>query len=147
VEWLCHDRRVVVADVQRVLRALAEARDKDFYPLWVRLTYVWRPPLPEIGFRIYQIADTADARVAVSVTGTRPDGARHTWGIAVDARSETITVATALDVDSPDGDEVDEVFGRTAETGDPARAAGLIRTMAAELCGQRWPLGAPDSPG
>ncbi|MEU8230637.1 hypothetical protein AB0C12_13665 [Actinoplanes sp. NPDC048967] len=131
---------MAAVDVQRVFRALAEARDKDFYPLWCDLTYLWRP-LPEITFRIYQVAGTADARVALWVAGSRPDRTRITWGLGVTAEAGTLTIETSIDVGAPAGPEVDDqVFERSAATGDAARAAELIRSMAGELCAQRWPI-------
>jgi hypothetical protein len=132
---------MAASDVQLVFRALAEARDKDFYTLWCDLTYIWRSPLPVISFRIYQIADTADARVALWVTGTRPDRTEYTWSLGVDARSDGLTVETSIGAGSPTGPPGDdELFSRSAETGDATRAAELVRSMAAELCGQRWPI-------
>jgi hypothetical protein len=131
---------MAVVDVQLVFRALAEARDKDFYPLWCDLTYLWRP-LPEIKFRIYQVADTADARITLWVAGSRPDRTQVTWGLAVTAEAGGLTIETSIDIGAPDGPEVDEqVFERTAETDDATRAAELIRGMAGELCGQRWAI-------
>ncbi|WP_433727092.1 hypothetical protein ACQP2Y_11470 [Actinoplanes sp. CA-051413] len=131
---------MAVVDVQRVFRALAEARDKDFYPLWCDLTYLWRP-LPEIKFRIYQVADTVDARIALWVAGSRPDSTQITWGLVVTAEAAKLTIETSIDVGTPDGPEVDDqVFERSAETDDATRAAELIRSMAGELCGQRWPI-------
>jgi len=131
---------MAVVDVQRVFRALAEARGKAFYPLWCDLTYLWRP-LPDLKYRIYPVADTADARIALWVAGSRPDRTQITWSLGVTAEAARLTIETSIDVGAPDGPEVDDqVFERSAETDDAARAAELIRSMAEELCGQRWPI-------
>ena len=123
-------------EVRAVLRALAEARDREFYELWVLLTRVWPAPLPGIGFRIYQVADSTDSRVVVHVNGTGPDGTQFTWTLAVMTSPHSLFIEGSVDMRTPEGDET-EVFTKTAETSDYREAASIIRALASEVCRQR----------
>jgi hypothetical protein len=136
--WLaCHDRRMPVDDVREVLRALAEVRDANFYPLWVGLVRDWPDPLPEIEFRIYQVADSIDAVAVVAVEATRPDGTEFSWSVSLTARSADLIVEGSIDSRSS-RDVISEWFSESVETQDPTQAADLIRTLAAEVCRRRY---------
>jgi hypothetical protein len=76
-------------DLRAVFRALAEARDGPFYALWVHLTGVWPRPLPTLGFRILQVADSEDAILGVWVSGERPDGYEVGWALSLTATPST----------------------------------------------------------
>jgi hypothetical protein len=132
----CDDRVVPIDDVRVVLRALAEVRDKEFYPLWVLLTRSWAQPVPRIEFRIFQVAEGLDVRLVVHVCGTRPDGAELDWGIAVMTRPFGLLVEGSIDMRAP-GQHGSEVFCKSHEASDPQEAADLIRSTASEVCRQR----------
>ena len=125
-----------VADIRVVFRALAEARDEDFYSLWVLLTRSWPNPLPRIEFRIYQVTKSTDARVVVRVVATRPDGTDFDWGLAVTTQQDSVFIEGSVDMRTPEGDG-SEVFSKSGETTDPGQAANLIRAIASEVCAQR----------
>jgi len=132
----CDDHLVSVADIRVVFRALAEARNKDFYNLCVLLTRSWPKPLPKIEFRIYPVAESTDARVVVRVAATRPDGTDFDWGLAVTTQQDSLFIEGSVDMRTPE-DDWSEVFSKSRETTDPEQAASLIRAIASEVCSQR----------
>jgi hypothetical protein len=128
-----------VDDIRTVLRALAEVRNTDFYPLWTELLRTWLPdPMPEIEFRIDQIADGADGAAVVCVGATRFDGTEFVWGLRLLTRSGNLVVESTIGTRSPDGASSDLLFKRSEQTQDPVQAADLIRTLAAEVCQRRY---------
>jgi hypothetical protein len=131
---------MAVADIRSVLRALADVRDADFYELWVDVIRSWPEPLPEIEFRIYRVADSTDAMVVVAVEGTRPDGIEIAWALSVTAHPNDLLITGSIGARAPDG-ETSETFHRSEASRDPEHAAGLIRALATEVCGQRGALG------
>ncbi len=127
---------MAIGDVRDVLRALAEARDKEFYGLWVILTRSWPKPMPGIEFRIYQVSDSADIHVVVHVDGTRPDGTEVDWSLAVTTRQDGMIIEGSVSARTPE-DDGSAIFSTSEETSDPQQAASLIRAIATEVCGQR----------
>jgi hypothetical protein len=132
----CDHRCMPVSDLRHVLRALAEVRDAEFYSLWVLLTRLWKQPLPDIEFRIYQMADSAEAHIVVCVDGTRPDGTEVNWGLTVTTADDKLIVDGSVGVRGLDSDG-SEAFRTSADTSDPEQAARLIHAIAAEVCSQR----------
>jgi hypothetical protein len=115
---------------------MAEARNADFYRLWVDLTHAWPDPLPKIEFRIYPVANSADAMAVVFVEGARLDGTEVNWGLSVTTRSDRLVIEGSIGVRTL-ADDGSEAFTRSAETQDPQQAADLIRAIASEVCARR----------
>jgi len=122
-------------DLRAVFRALAEARDGDFYRLYVDLTYAWPRPIPMIEFRVFQVADSVDALVALGVDGHRPDGSLVRWGVSLRASPQRLTIHGTVEITDDSG--VFEVFKLAGDPADAAEAAELTRRYAAEVCAQR----------
>ncbi|MBL7259379.1 hypothetical protein [Paractinoplanes lichenicola] len=124
---------MAVDDVRMILRALSEVRDRDFYPLWVRLTYAWPSPLPQINFRIYSVADSDDVQVSVWVSGCRPDGTDVSWGLRIRTEEDRLVVGATISAAE------DELFDRSLICTDTPTTAEAIHTLAAEICGRELP--------
>ncbi len=125
-----------MSSIREVLRALAEVRDGDFYPLWIDvMRQVHKPPLPQIGFRIYQVADSSDAMVTVWVGATRSDGNDVNWGVSVQTDGDTLLVTGEISV----GDDLGscKIFSLSDRSTDAARTAELVRHFAQEICARR----------
>jgi hypothetical protein len=127
--------------VREVLRALAEAHGQSFYPLWVELTRRIKKPIPHIGFRIFQVADSRDAHVVVWASAIRSDGNEVSWAVAVDTRDDELVVSGEVDIQDDFGNRT--LFSLEERTTDPARAGELVRTFAREVCARRECLEAP----
>ena len=127
-----------IDDIRTVLRALADIRRTDFYPLWANLLQSWPEPMPEMEFRIDQIADSTDAAAVVCVEATRPDGTEFVWGLRLITRSGNLVVESSVGFRSADGAISDLLFKRSEQSQDPSQAAHLIRTLAAEVCQLRY---------
>jgi hypothetical protein len=112
--------------VREILRAIAEVRDGSFYRLWVDLTYQIKHPIPTIGFRIYQVADSDEAILGVWVSAVLPDGAEISWSVSLHTASEDIGVETSVSI--TDDDSTREVYGQVAHTTDPGEASSLLRS-------------------
>lgn len=124
--------------VRGVLRSLAEARDGPFSRLWVDACHIWRAPSPEIGFRIFQVADSADAYVAVGVSGTRTDGREVSWSLTVRASPTSLTISAQVEVEIDRGFET--VFEVAETTGAVDEATMLIAEYADKVCRERLHL-------
>ena len=120
--------------VRAVLRALAEARDGDFYRLMVGLSGE-QGGRPSIDFRIYKVADTPDALAVVGVKFTRGDGGSEVvWSVAVTATEEKLLIEGTVETSAASSQGYVELFGRRAETADAGHAARLVGEIAAEVC-------------
>jgi hypothetical protein len=136
---------------REILRALVDVRDGPFYLLWVDLTdLLWgRLPdavrvaagLPNIEFRIYQSEGNKDTYTAVSVSGRRQDGAGLSWGVTLRTADHEMEISgeAAIEVRQ----ESREIFSVSERTNDTARAAELIKSIAAQVCARREGLKAP----
>ena len=127
-----------VESVREILRTLAEVRDGPFYSLWVELTYRIKHPLPQIGFRIFQVADSAEAILGVGVSATRPDGAEIGWSVGLETAPGSLVVSASVDLSDDKGNQ--EVFVRRADTQSCAEASKLIRKYASEVCAELGPI-------
>ena len=128
--------------VRTTLRTLAEVRDGPFYSLWVGLPRDNACPMPQIDFRIYQVADSADTSLSIWVSAIRADGAEVSWGVSLITTSKSFVV-TAL-VEISDGDTTHEVFTRSADTRNSNEASRLIHQFANEVCAELGPLADKD---
>jgi hypothetical protein len=118
--------------VREVLRALADIRDGAFYRLWVDLTSVVTTPLPDIGFRIFRVADGADALAVVSVSMRRSDGVDVCWSLSVETSTDSLRITGSVELTTDDG--VDEVFSKTRTSTDAQDAVETIHAFAREVC-------------
>ena len=124
-----------VSGIRGIFRALAEARDGPFYSLWVELTYRIKHPLPDIGFRIYKVADSVETALGVWVSAIRPDGAEVSWAVGLETTSESLTITASVDISDDDGTH--QVFERSTDTKDASEASTVIRAFAGEVCAKR----------
>jgi hypothetical protein len=124
-----------VGGIRGIFRALAEARDGPFYSLWVELTYRVGHPVPDIGFRIYKVADSVEATLGVWVSAIRPDGAEICWSVCLETASESLIITASVDISDDDGTR--PVFERSADTHDAGEASTLIGVFAGEVCAKR----------
>jgi hypothetical protein len=124
-----------IDSVRDILRALAEARDAAFYSLYVDLTYRFKGSVPNLGFRIHQIADSNDALLVVGVSITRPDGVEISWSLSIRTADESLVISASVEISDERGYR--EVFERSTETGDSRQAAALIHTYANQVCAER----------
>ncbi len=133
--------------IRQILRALAEARDGPFYSLWLYLlerfdhlgpeVRTWLQRRPDIGFRIYQVADSDEAYLVVGASAIRKDGREITWGVSLTTREGDLLVEGTVEYGDDDG--YHPLFSREAATEDPVEAAALIGDYAKQLCEQkRW---------
>lgn len=90
-------------DLRAVLRALAEARDGDFYRLYVDISYAWPRPFPTIAFRAFQVDKSLDVLVGGVVDGHRPDGSEVEWGVSLRASPERLTVHGGVEITDDSG--------------------------------------------
>ena len=124
--------------VREILRTLAEVRDGPFYSLWSGLPRQSGRPMPQIDFRIYQVADSSDASLSIWVSTIMTDGVEVTWGVSLITSPKSFLV-TAL-VEIFDDDKPHEVLARSADTQDSGEASRLIRKFANEVCAELGPL-------
>jgi hypothetical protein len=123
--------------VCQLLRTLAEVRDGAFYSLWIALTHRVKHPVPEIGFRIYQVADADDAYLVIGVTATRKDLRDITWSVALQTARDCLRVEATIEVTDDDGSH--ELFARQATVATPYAASETVRAYATEICHQiKW---------
>ena len=119
----------------KVLRALAEARDGPFYSLYVDLSYRFKNSSPNFGFRIYRLADSVGAMLAVGVSVTRPDGTDIGWSLSLTTSPGSMLVTACVEITDDHG--TDEVFERSVSATDCHEASTLISTLASEVCAER----------
>ena len=124
-----------VDSIREVLRALAEVRDGPFKSLHTDLTYRIQRPLPQINFRIYQVADSKEAYLVVGVSATRPDGEEVSWSLSIETSAGSLIVTAAVEVSYEQGYR--QVFERSESTTDSRQAASLIHAYAVEVCRER----------
>ena len=124
-----------IDSVRAILRALAEVRDGSFYSLYVDLTYRKAHPLPQIGFRIYQVANSHEAVLGVGVSVTRPDGTIVSWSLSIETSARSLDISGTVELTDDNGSR--EVFVRSAETADLQQVANLIHNVADEVCAQK----------
>ena len=124
--------------VRELLRTLAEVRDGPFYALWAKLPRHSGRPMPRFDFRIYQVADGTDASLNIGVSVTRSDFAEVSWGVSLITTPKSFVVTASVEI--LDGDNIQEVFARSADTRDSREAARLIRQFADEACAELGPL-------
>ncbi len=121
--------------VRGVLRALAGVRDGAFYRLWVDLTAIADRPLPDLTFRIFQIADSDDAIATLGVGMMRSDGAEVCWSLSVATTPQGLVVTGSVELTTDAG--VEEVHRISHTASEPARAGELIRACADAVCRER----------
>lgn len=131
---------------RRLLRALAEVRDGPFYSLWIGLQKQtaaagdsretpMRHPLPGIGFRIYQCADSEEAWLVIGVSAVRRDGIEISWSVGVQTAPDTLEVIAAIE--NTDDQGTSTLHECSAAAANPHEASVLVRAYAQEICGQR----------
>jgi len=131
---------------RRLLRALAEVRDGPFYSLSVGLQKQtaatgearetpMRVPFPEIGFRIYQCADSEEAWLVIGVSAVRKDGIEITWSVGVQTAPDALKVIAAIE--NSDDQGTSTLHERSAAAANPLEASVLVRAYAQEICSQR----------
>jgi hypothetical protein len=125
-------------NVREILRTLAEVRDGPFYSLYVGLTHHSVRPMPQIDFRIYKVADSAETSLHIWVSTTRTDWAEVSWGVSLTTTPKSFVVAASVEIS--DGDEIHEVFARLANTQDCSEASKFLRQFANEVCAELGPL-------
>lgn len=123
-----------VESVRVILRALAEVRDGPFYSLFIELRHHIQHPAPEIGFRIYRVADSAEVTLGVWVSAIRHDGAEVNWAVSLETVQGSFIVRGSVEISDDKGYE--EVFVREADTQSCAEASELIREYASEVCAE-----------
>jgi hypothetical protein len=121
--------------IREIFRALTEARDGPFYSLWVELTPSITHPVPEIGFRIYKVADSAETMLGVWVCAIRPDGAEVCWSIRVETNPGSLVIGASVEVSDDRGTFA--ALERSTETQDAGEAADRIREYAPGVCAER----------
>ena len=132
---LSQDHVSDVDGVRAILRALAEARDGPFYALFVDLTAVIKKPLPQLGFRIYRVADSDQAMLGLWVSAIRPDGPEVSWSLVLETPPGSLVVTASIEISDDEGTH--EVFKRSAETAHLSEAPSLISRYAVEVCAER----------
>jgi len=122
-----------------VLRALAEARDGPFYNLFVTVTKGARSKSgarpPDIGFRIYRVADGGDACVVLHLSAPRLDDVEQTWTLSVQTDGRALVVSGEVSVENERGSQ--QLFETSRRTTDETQAASLIHEIAQEVCAYR----------
>src|SRR6476620_10557133 len=119
--------------VRDVLRALADVRDGSFYRLYVELPF--KEPIPEIGFRIYGIADRPDAFAVVYVSVTRPDCVEVAWSLSLETTDDALIVTGSVELTTDKGTV--GVFNNSHTLYDPADVGNKIHILADQVCGER----------
>ena len=127
---------MAIRDIKVVLRALAEARDSSFHHLWVDLGHRWSKSRPRIGFRIYQVADSDDVLVVLSVGGTDDQSTEWSWVTSVRTNGDRLEIEGSVSADPLEGDQLN-TFERSASAADADDAARLVRELAVEVCSHR----------
>jgi hypothetical protein len=125
--------------VRHILRTLAEVRDGPFYSLWIDLGYRIKHPSPNIGFRIYRVADSAEAYLVVWVSATRADQVEVCWSVTIQTTHESLIITAGVEITDDNGTH--QEYERTAETMDWRQACVLIRGYASEVCAERSWIG------
>ena len=122
--------------VLRILRAIADARNGPLYALWVSLQAEPGRVGPEIGFRIYPVADRPDAYLVTWVSGHRGDGREVSWSVGVTARPDSLEVVGTVEVGDESG-RWDTVYESTSSTVTAADAATAVLDQASAVAQQR----------
>jgi hypothetical protein len=118
--------------LREILRAFAEVRDGPFHQLWLELTKRVRSPKPKTGFRIFQVANGAEAMVAVWVSARGRKGHELSWGVSVQTVGDELWLLGSVSVGDGRGSRA--LFEVTDRTADGERAAELLRSFATQVC-------------
>jgi hypothetical protein len=122
--------------VLRILRAVADERNGPLYALWVSLRAAPGPAGPEIGFRIYPVADRPDAYLVTWVAARRGDGREVSWSVGVTARPDSLEVIGTVEVGDESG-RWDTVYESASSTVSAVEAATAVLDQAAAVAQQR----------
>jgi hypothetical protein len=91
--------------------------------------------MPDISFRIYEVAGKSDAYVVVGVSGVRFDGIEVVWSLSLQASDSCLDISAQVEVETHGGyDPVFQVFSTTEHAHE---AATLIAENARAVCAQR----------
>ena len=94
------------------------------------------PGPPEIGFRIYPVADRPDAYLVTWVSAHRRDGREVSWSVSVTARPDSLEVIGTVEVGDESG-RWDTVYESASSTVSTIEAAAAVRDRAVAVAEQR----------